>query len=63
MAKVVVEGCLRLILKIIRKILKVKMHTLFVLLLLIVLVVCPNKVFDPRKIARELMVNFIIALN
>ena len=63
MEKVVVEGCSRLTLKIMRKILKVKMHTLFVLVLLIVLVVCPNKDFDPGKIARELMVNFIIALN
>ena len=63
MEKVVVEGCSRLTLKIMRKFFKVKMHTLFVLVLLIVLVVCPNKVFDPSEFARELMVNFVVALN
>ena len=63
MEKVVVEGCSRLTLKIIKKILKVKMHTLFVLVLLIVLVDCSNKVFDPDKFARVLTVNSIVALN
>ena len=61
--KVIGEGCSRLTLKIMRKILKEKMQTLFILVLLIVLVVCPNKVFDPGEFARELMVHSIIALN
>ena len=63
MEKVVVKGCSRLTLKIMRKILKVKMHTLFILVLLIVLVVCRNKVFNPGEFSRELMVNSIVALN
>ena len=63
MEKVIVEGCSKLTLKIMRKIFKVKMHTLFVLVLLIVLVVCLNKVFDLSEFSRELMVNSIIALN